>query len=117
MRYYEIRLLDEVGFRPRLFQCARCGEEIQAQDQFFSAELGGVLCPKCGSSAGFSLPVSMETLKYLRHFQRSSYHTAQRAQLSPAVRRELEALMQFYMTYLLERKLHSPDFLKIVRPD
>jgi len=35
--------------------------------------------------------------------------------LSPSVRAEMEALLQFYLTYLLERGLNSPDFLKTVR--
>ncbi|MFQ5615090.1 MAG: DNA repair protein RecO, partial [Anaerolineales bacterium] len=43
LRYYEIRLLDYVGFRPELFQCVACGEDIQPQDQYFSASEGGVL--------------------------------------------------------------------------
>ena len=43
VRYYEMRLLDIVGFRPNLFHCVQCGNEIKAQDQFFSAEKGGVL--------------------------------------------------------------------------
>src|SRR5512145_661560 len=36
IRYYEIRLLDRVGFRPQLFQCARCDHDIQPEDQYFS---------------------------------------------------------------------------------
>jgi DNA repair protein RecO (recombination protein O) len=35
VRYYEIRLLDLVGFRPRLFQCSVCESEVQPVDQFF----------------------------------------------------------------------------------
>ena len=48
VHYYEVRLLDLVGYRPQLFHCAICGKEIKAEDQFFSAEHGGVLCPSCG---------------------------------------------------------------------
>jgi DNA repair protein RecO (recombination protein O) len=115
VRYYEMRLLDIVGFRPNLFHCVQCGNEIKAQDQFFSAEKGGVLCPNCGTNAPATRPVSMLTLKFLRHFQRSSYAVACRAQLTPAVQAEMESLLQFFMTYLLERGLNSPSFLKEVR--
>lgn len=51
VRYYELRLLDLSGFRPQLFDCAGCDAEIQAQDQYFSAERGGILCPGCGERA------------------------------------------------------------------
>jgi DNA repair protein RecO (recombination protein O) len=115
VRYYEMRLFDLVGFRPNLFQCMQCGNVIKPQDQFFSAERGGVLCPKCGPNAPATRPVSMETLKFMRHFQRSSYPEASRAVLSPSVQAEMESLHQFFITYLLERALNTPAFLREVR--
>lgn len=115
VRYYEIRLLDLVGFRPQLIQCVKCGEEIQAEDQFFSFEKGGVVCPKCGEIEAGIRPVSMPALKILRHFQRSRYAEAQRLRLSTPVDRELEDLMTYYLSYLLERGLNTPSFVKRVR--
>lgn len=115
VRYFELHLLDFVGFRPELFRCVIGGEEIRPQDQFFSAQQGGVICPNCASRARGAHPVSVETLKYMRHLQRSSYAEAARAQLTPPVQREMEALLQHYITYLLERGLNSPDFLNEVR--
>ncbi len=115
IRYYEMRLLDYLGFRPRLFHCAGCEAEIKAEEQFFSAEQGGVLCPACGFNYPSARPVNIETLKYLRHFQRSSYQDAQRANPNPKMRSNIEHLMQFYLTYILERGLNSPQFLKEVR--
>jgi DNA repair protein RecO (recombination protein O) len=115
VRYYEVRLLDHVGFRPQLFQCVNCGAEIKAEDQFFSFEKGGVICPKCGRSEPGVRQVSMPALRILRHFQRSNYAQAQRLKLASGVDRELENLMGNYLTYLLERGLNSPAFLKRVR--
>jgi DNA repair protein RecO (recombination protein O) len=115
VRYYEIRLLDLLGFRPELQQCVVCDEKIKAQDQFFSASLGGVVCPDQGSGMVGAVPVSARALKYLRHFQRSSYQEATRAMIPEATQRELEVLMQYYITYLLERGLNTPAFLRRVR--
>lgn len=115
IRYYEIRLLDLLGYRPQLFKCANCEAEIQPEDQYFSASQGGVLCPKCGQTAADVRPVSMQALKYLRHFQRSSYPQAMRARLTPSLNRELEQLMQHYLTYILERGLNTPAFLRYIR--
>jgi DNA repair protein RecO (recombination protein O) len=117
VRYYEIRLLDLLGFRPHLFTCARCGKEILAEDQFFSAEEGGVLCPTCGRGTPGVRPVSMQALKFLRHLQRSSYPQATRAQIPPGTNREMEILMQHYLTYLLERGLNSPAFLRRIKSE
>jgi DNA repair protein RecO (recombination protein O) len=115
VRYYEVRLLDLVGFRPQLLHCVNCGEDIQAEDQFFSFEKGGVICPNCGTQEVGVHPVSMPALKILRHFQRSSYVEAQRARLSSTVDRELENLMGQFLTYLLERGLNTPSFIRRVR--
>jgi hypothetical protein len=60
-------------------------------------------------------PVSMTALKYLRHYQRSNYPAARRVLISEAMLREMDALMQDYLTYTLERKLNVPEFLRQVR--
>ena len=112
IRYFEVHLLDLLGFRPHLFECANCGQQIQAENQFFSPAAGGVLCPKCGTGLPGVWRVSVEALKIFRHLQRSSYSEAQRARPAPEVRNELEMLMQKYLTYLLERGLNSPGFIK-----
>jgi DNA repair protein RecO (recombination protein O) len=115
VRYYEMRLLDHVGFRPQLFECTNCGREIKAEDQFFSFSAGGVICPRCGQGLRHIHNVSVKTLKYLRHFQRSSYAEASHARPSPEVQREAESLMQGYFTYLLERELNTPGFLREIK--
>ena len=114
LRYYEMRLLDYVGFRPVMFACVVCGEPVRPEDQFFSAEKGGVVGPECAQRLAGLRPISMDALRYLRHFQRSSYPEAARADPSPETHREMEGLMQHYLTYVLERGLNSPIFLRKV---
>jgi DNA repair protein RecO (recombination protein O) len=115
VRYYEVRLLDLVGFRPQLFNCIECGKEIKPEDQYFSAAKGGILCPICGRRLSGAQPISMGALKILRHFQRSNYAEAKRARLTDQIDRELENLMGHYLTYHLERGLNTPIFLRRVR--
>jgi DNA repair protein RecO (recombination protein O) len=115
VRYYEMRLLDFLGFRPQLFECANCGREIQAEDQFFSFSAGGAICPRCGGGLPHLTNISVDALKYLRHFQRSSYDESKQARPTSEAQNEVETLMHGYFTYLLERELNSPGFLKDVR--
>ena len=114
-RYYEMRLLDYLGFRPQLFKCANCEAAIEPVDQYFSPLAGGVICPKCGAGLPGLWTISMDELKYLRHFQRSSYAEASRAHPSAEVKKKVETLMQAFFTYLLERELNTPGFLKRIR--
>jgi DNA repair protein RecO (recombination protein O) len=115
VRYYEVQLLDVLGYRPELSYCTGCHAEIHPEDQFFSADAGGVLCPNCGPGRPGARPVSMEALKYFRHFQRSAYAQASRARPTLPAQAELEALLQYYLTYLLERGLNSPSFIREVQ--
>lgn len=112
LRYYETRLLEWMGFRPQLFQCANCSREILPEDQFFSPTQGGVICPRCGIGLPGLWKISMEALKYLRHFQRSSYAQAARANPPAAIRLEIENLLQAHISYLLERELNTPGFIR-----
>lgn len=114
VRYFEIHLLDLLGYRPELTKCVNCGSVIQPEDQFFSISLGGAICPRCGPKIQDARPIPMITLKYLRHFQRSSYQDASRAKLPPELNLDLEQFMQRYITYLLERNLNTPAFISRV---
>lgn len=115
IRYYEIRLLDYLGFRPDLQHCVQCQREIQPQDQFFSALHGGVLCPDCGMHLPGSRPISMQALKYMRHLQRSSFADIAQVRVPEFIQREMEMLLQYYLTYLLERGLNSQTFMRKVK--
>jgi DNA repair protein RecO (recombination protein O) len=59
----------------------------------------------------------MEALKYLRHLQRSSYPEARKAHPVLLVQREMDDLLQYYLSYLLERGLNSPKFLREIQED
>lgn len=115
VRYYEMQLLDLLGFRPELHKCVVSKREIQPQDQYFSAALGGIVSPEAAKGLAGVIPSSIETLRYMRHFQRSSYTEAQRAQVPAKIQGEMETLMQHYITYLLERGMNSPAFLRRIR--
>ena len=115
VRYYEIRILDLLGYRPQLFKCLQCEAEIKPEDQYFSVEQGGVLCPRCGKNAHEARLITMPALKTLRHFQRSSYMDAKRVTLTSNTNQEIENLVQHYITYLLERGLNTPAFLRRIK--
>ncbi|NMB54527.1 MAG: DNA repair protein RecO [Leptolinea sp.] len=117
VHFFELHLLDSVGFRPQLFNCVQCKEEIKPQDQFFSAFLGGAVCPRCAGQAPDARPISVDALKYLRNFQRTAYTRLLQAVPSTAVEREVETILQYYITTLLERHLNTPQFINEIRKD
>ena len=54
-------------------------------------------------------------LKVLRYLQTHSYQQGMRLRLQPGTHRDVEALMLHYITYILERKLKSVEFLYRLR--
>jgi DNA repair protein RecO (recombination protein O) len=115
VRYYEIRLLDEVGFRPELHQCVISREEVQAEDQYFSYPNGGVVRPEHAIKSSGFVPIPMVTLKVLRHMQRSPYSHVQSLTISPVLHDDIERVLLGYITFLLEQKLQSVDFIRRIR--
>ena len=115
VRFFEIHILDSVGYRPELFNCIHCRKTIEAEDQFISIREGGILCPKCGIRAEHTYPISMQTLKYLRHFQRNTLNDTMKTPISESILKEMEKVMQEYHIYLLERKINTLSFIREAR--
>jgi len=115
VHYYEMRLLELLGFRPQLFECIDCGQPIQEEDQFFSPLAGGVVCPKCGRARTEAWPIQKDVLRYLRHLQRSNWRQVEKVVIPDPIEPGITALIERYFTYLLERKLNTPEFLREVQ--
>ena len=118
-RFYELRLLDTVGFRPELTRCISCHEAIRPEDQFFLPGEGGVVCPTCAerhySGAGSLLAISQGGLHALRALQREPWERVKALQFSALLHVELERLMLAYLVTLLESRLQSVDFIRRLR--
>jgi DNA repair protein RecO (recombination protein O) len=115
LRYFELHLLNEVGYRPELQQCVSCHSRLEPTTNSFCPGAGGVLCPDCRQSQALSHPLSVNALKVLRLLQSSDYGTASRLRLPPELSRELEGVMRGYISYLLEREVKSTAWLDTLR--
>jgi DNA repair protein RecO (recombination protein O) len=113
VRHFELHLLGQVGYRPELYRCLGCGREIESEASF-SPSQGGVLCPPCSRKGEGSL-LSADLLRHLRRLQREDYTTCQTLQPDPEVHRGLEKTMRHYISYLLERRVKSLDFIDTLR--
>jgi DNA repair protein RecO (recombination protein O) len=114
-RYYELHLLSLVGYQPQLFVCVGCRERLEPRTNYMSPAEGGVLCPRCGYDRVGTLELSLNALKVLRFLQTRDWATCRLLRLTPASHAEVERTMNDYITYYLERKLKSVDFLERLR--
>ncbi len=114
LRYFEIQLLDDLGYRPSLHECASCGATLQPVENGFNPTLGGVLCPNCSRFS--QRPISLASLKVLRLLQTTPWENIPRLRLDSSQQRELESLLQALLRFHLERDLKSWDFLRHIQP-
>ncbi len=115
VRRFELRLLDELGYRPALERCAVCDRRLEAVTNYWSADAGGAVCPECADKGLVGEPLSLNALKVLRLLQRSPFAEAARVRLSATLAGEVEARLAGYVRHVLERDVRSAHFLETLR--
>jgi DNA repair protein RecO (recombination protein O) len=115
LRYFELHLLELVGYRPQLQECVSCRLELKPVGNVFCSSSGGILCPECKYEHPAAFPISVDALKVLRLFQRSPFEVVTRLKISPELSQELKSAMANYIRYLLEKEVKSAVWLDALR--
>ena len=113
-RWFELALLDAMGFRPELTRCLDCGAQLEPDGNVYSPVGGGVACPSCAGSSMNARPLEADALKILRHLQRSPLVGVLRLRLAAGLHREVERLLHETVSAVIERELRSRGFLEEV---
>ena len=117
LRYFELRSLACCGYLPELWECVLCHRKLEATTNHFSPAAAGLLCPDCRGKEGLDRPTSVDAVKVLRFFARNECPALARLKLKPHLAREIEDLMQGYVTYVLDREVASAKWLRQLRAD
>ncbi len=117
LRYFEFHSLASSGYLPELWECVLCHRKLEAATNYFSPAAAGLLCPGCRGKEGLDRPTSVDCVKVLRFFAQNEFSTLPRLKLKPRLAREIEDLMQGYVTYILDREVTSAKWLRELRGD
>ncbi|MFC1862209.1 DNA repair protein RecO [Chloroflexota bacterium] len=115
LRYFELQLLNDVGYRPQLQRCVTCHQPLKPVVNSFCSSAGGMLCPDCHQSQPLSRPLSVNALKVLRLLQSSDYGTVSRLVLNQELSHEMEMVIRDYIKYHLERDIKSVAWLDTLK--
>ena len=115
LHYFELHLLNEVGYRPQLQHCVSCRSPLKPTTNSFCSSAGGVLCPNCIQNQRPTYPLSVNALKSLRFIQSNDYKNASRLKLNPALSHEIEEIIRHYLKYLMEREVKSAAWMDTLR--
>jgi DNA repair protein RecO (recombination protein O) len=110
-RWFELHLLDAMGFRPELSRCLECGAKIGPDENVYSPVAGGILGPECAHAALGARLIGADALKVMRHLQRSSLTDVLRLRVPGNIQRAVERLLHATVSAVLERELRTRDFL------
>ena len=115
VRFFELRALGLLGYQPQLHFCVTCQARLEPVTNYFCPAAGGVLCPQHGEGVPDALALSLATFKVLRFMQTHDWDQVAGIRLRPETHLELEAVLQRYVVYLLERQLKSVEFVYRLR--
>lgn len=116
LRYFEMRLLEESGFRPDLDRCLGCERPLEPQQNYFSPVAGGTYCPECGAGAAGSRTLTLNGLKVMRLLQREpTYNDVGRLQMPAELSQEVERHLRAYIVCVLERDINAASFVERLR--
>ncbi len=117
LHYFTLHVLAALGYRPQLTQCVLCRAEIAPGPNYFSQPLGGVACVACGPGEPTAQSIPVNVLKVLRYLQRTPTLADVRLTVPPEIVGGAEAVLRAYTESLVERRLHSGEFLDRLRLD
>jgi DNA repair protein RecO (recombination protein O) len=114
LRLFEVQLLRDVGYEPRLDRCVRCQREWRpelAGAPLFSPQTGGLLCRRCAAAdrrdaaaAEPPFPVSSSVVVFLRQAAQLGLEKGRRLDPPATLSREIELVLRRYIRLLLDRQ-------------
>ena len=113
LRFFELQLMNLLGYRPRLADCAVCGTR-QYVDPQFSAVKGGLLCGSCAGKTLLRLRSAWALGRVCGASSRGA-SPSRSAGPSPTVASELGKVLRQYVDYRLARPLKSLEFLQTLQ--
>ena len=116
LRYYEMAILGQLGYKPELQQCVVCGAElVRGKVVRWAASLGGVVCSNCRPQNTALSTLSPSTLNALRVLQSENFQDIVELDLGHDTAVALEQLLREAIHHALDQDVRSAAFLDEVR--
>jgi DNA repair protein RecO len=111
IRYFESRLLVNLGYKPVVSQCVLCGNQKISNFEFSLAE-GGLVCGTCSSPDQVLLTLRGESVALIKLFNEGTLQAVQRVKGSPAAMQQVEMFLEKYLEYHLERRFKLKNTIR-----
>ncbi len=109
--YFMINILSLIGYRPELYQCLKCFEQLKPERLSWSSAQGGVICHQCWPKAD-AYKISNEAVKVFRLLLKHNISIVKRLDLETRLTGELQTVLHEFVVYLNQKELVSTRFLE-----
>jgi DNA repair protein RecO (recombination protein O) len=110
-RFFDVKLLNHLGYGPTLDRCIDCGGALHEQGSLaFDVSRGGVLCATCRRKSGRTTPLSQGAAKFLSRIVSTEFSKASRLKPSPALMNEITGVVSAFRDSRIQSKMKSERF-------
>ncbi len=115
IRYFELNLLIELGYRPLWNQCCCCGR-ITSPMLYFCLDRCATICDDCKRESQRNISIMGETAGILNLLSTSKINIVPRLHVSPQALKQIEMILEKYMEYHFEKRFSMKATLSKFRP-
>jgi DNA repair protein RecO (recombination protein O) len=113
LRFFELRYLALIGYRPRLAACVHCGGPPTGRENGFNAAKGGVVCGACLSGDRSALRVTPGAVKLMERGLSADAAGLARLTAAPPVADQIGRVVNEMVERHTRRRLRSERFLRL----
>lgn len=101
LKYFELRLLAELGYRPNLERCLCCGRRVDAVKFYLDPLRGGLVCRGCNAGNRQTAELSAGSVMMLERLLRWDLRQIFNLRISEDARREMDNAVSLWLDYHL----------------
>lgn len=94
------KLLGKMGYGLEMEKCVHCGAKLRPENNYFSAEKGGVLCGGCHKLENRRIKISNESIKLIRIFLKNKIEQLIKLKVPPKDINNLKIVSQEALNWL-----------------
>ncbi|MEW6407718.1 MAG: DNA repair protein RecO [Patescibacteria group bacterium] len=122
--FFELKLLDLLGFAPQLLRCVHCAKEYSSsegaqrpnQKVLFSSLLGGILCENCKSFDRLAPSISNEEIKLVNRLRSHNidYGKFNNLKINFDIIRALSQKIDYFIRFIFGKNIKSSQLISQV---
>lgn len=110
LRFFDLRLLAVLGYRPRLDACTKCGRSTRGGNFILSPYRGGLVCESCAGREN-GIPINGGVLAVMDKLLTWDLRQLLNLRLNQQLRNRLDMALFNYMDYHLDKSAKARDAL------